>query len=80
MTPEQFAEKYLTKPEARRYRYNLYDWISTHSSQDIDIRFGVKYELEYFHYFISLAFVWDQTPEGDIYWQNIVERIRERQY
>lgn len=67
MTPQQFADKYLTPPVRKRYLWNL-------KQRD---RMGINENLcgRENNELINWAFIWDQTPEGHSYWSDLNYKI-----
>lgn len=69
MTPEKFAEKYLSPPIAKRYLSNIVEW--NKKSRGIEIRCGVDFPKVLAREYIGWAFSWTSSPEGREYWLEI---------
>lgn len=67
MTPQEFADKYLTPPVRLRYIYNL----KNYRGLTLESKLKGSDELEV----LNWAFCWAKTPEGHDYWEEIQDRI-----
>lgn len=71
MTPESFAKKYLTPPDAKRYL----DYTKAWEDKQIVLRqyefliIGLNYTYKSAYTYLDTAFNWAGTPEGDRYWR-----------
>jgi hypothetical protein len=67
MTPQEFADKYLTPPVRLRYIYNL----KNYRRLTLESKLKGDEELEV----LNWAFLWEHTPEGHYYWERIQDNI-----
>lgn len=75
MTPMQFAEKYLSKPIAKRFIYNSEYGSKEHGAQQWN-ELNIDYPDMSPSIFIDRAFVWFLSPEGEQYWSDIYQSLR----
>lgn len=67
MTPQEFADKYLTPPVRLRYIKNTINY----GRLTINTNLTKREECE----ILNWAFCWQRTPEGHRYWEKIQEDI-----
>ena len=80
MKPEEFAVKYLTAPDAKRYIENIIVYTKRRNSmRPITIPrleiMGKEINTSTGYTYIDL-FQWDSSKEGDMYWRSLAAKLQ----